>query len=100
MYMKNGLPITESIEINEVVYPPNFWAQANTQMLADCGVSYAADPVPIVSVPTAREIALGQIPPLEWSITPRRLRDAILTPAGAAWLAAVEAQINALRATP
>ena len=41
----------------------------------------------------------AQILALEAMQTPRRMRDAALTPGGAAWLAGLEAQIAGLRAT-
>lgn len=40
----------------------------------------------------------AEIRELEASITPRRLREALLTTEGAAWLAEVDARIAALRA--
>lgn len=40
----------------------------------------------------------AQIAALEAQQTPRRIRDTLLTPEGAAWLADLEAQIAALRA--
>lgn len=42
--------------------------------------------------------ALRQIVELEASVTPRRMREALLTQAGADWLAAVEDQIALERA--
>lgn len=45
-----------------------------------------------------RDDLLQQIVAIETMVTQRRLRDAILTPEGAAWLADVEAQIAARRA--
>ena len=42
---------------------------------------------------------LAQIADLEASVTDRRLREAMLTDAGRAWLADVDAQIAALRGT-
>ncbi|MGJ0509071.1 MAG: hypothetical protein ACR652_18510 [Methylocystis sp.] len=42
--------------------------------------------------------AQTQIDELEFSITPRRLREAVLTESGAKWLSEVDAKIQALRA--
>lgn len=52
------------------------------------------EPAPFIPyVPTA----LDEIRNLEALITPRRLREAVLTPEGKAWLEGIEAQIAALR---
>jgi hypothetical protein len=48
-----------------------------------------------VVAPTAQE----QIRTIEATITPRRLREAVLTAEGKTWLEAADAQIAALRAT-
>lgn len=50
--------------------------------------------IPAVA-PTIQE----QIIAIEATITPRRLRDAVLTVEGKAWLETTDAQISALRAT-
>jgi hypothetical protein len=47
--------------------------------------------------PDARAAILRQISALEASVTPRRAREAILSDAGRAWLANVDAQIATLR---
>lgn len=54
-------------------------------------------PDPVLPVAPQAEV-LTAIRELEVSVTPRRLREAILTPEGAAWLADIEAQIAAKRA--
>lgn len=46
----------------------------------------------------ARNAILRQIAALEATVTARRVRESILTEAGAAWLADVDQQIAALRA--
>ncbi len=46
---------------------------------------------------SARRGVLKQIETLEAEITPRRLREAVLTPEGATWLQAKEDEIQVLR---
>lgn len=47
--------------------------------------------------PTNNQIIQDNIRALELSVTPRRAREAALTPEGKAWLADVDSQIEALR---
>lgn len=49
--------------------------------------------------PGPRAEARRRIAEIEATVTPRRLREAVLTPAGASWLAEQEAAIAAIRAT-
>lgn len=51
-----------------------------------------------VPAPTPAEIAVQKIETLEASITARRLREAVLSDAGKAWLTDIEMQIQVLRA--
>ena len=48
-------------------------------------------------VPTERDMLVAQIGEIEASVTPRRLREAVLTEEGRAWLGGVEAEIARLR---
>ncbi|HYD63327.1 MAG TPA: hypothetical protein VEC35_23425 [Noviherbaspirillum sp.] len=50
------------------------------------------------AIDAARNAILAQIVALEGTVTQRRMREALLTEAGAAWLANVDGQIAALRA--
>ena len=54
--------------------------------------TYTPPPVP---EPTPSEAAFRRIKQLEASVTPRRMREAVLTNAGAGWLQDVEDQIAA-----
>lgn len=47
--------------------------------------------------PSENDLLKVQIAELEATVTPRRLREAILSQDGADWLAAVESEISALR---
>lgn len=48
---------------------------------------------------TAKRDALQQISALEAQVTQRRLREAVLSPEGGAWLQSIETQIATLRST-
>jgi hypothetical protein len=62
-----------------------------------CGMTYTNG---VFAAPAAdgTAAALREIARLEATITPRRLREAVLSAEGAAWLAAVDAAIAAERA--
>ena len=53
---------------------------------------------PVIPVPSPTDAILAQISALEATQTPRRIRDAVSSTAGADWLVALETQIEALRA--
>jgi hypothetical protein len=52
----------------------------------------------VAAVPNPNDAIRNQIAELEDTVTNRRMREALLTDTGAAWLSAVEEQIAALRA--
>lgn len=51
------------------------------------------DPIP----PAQRDLVLSQIYAMESQITPRRLREALISDQGKAWIVEIETQINTLR---
>lgn len=57
----------------------------------------AADLAPYMAIEENNQPILEQIAALELQITPRRVREAMLTPEGKAWLQSKESQIAALR---
>jgi len=65
------------------------------------GVAVPSEAALLAALPAAqaRADALAAIATLENQITPRRMRDAVLTPEGSDWLAAQEAAIAVHRAT-
>lgn len=102
--MKFSLPdgqivrIDQSFIMNDIQYPSNWIRFMTVNERIEFGAieipeEPAPDPTPYV--PTA----LDEIRNLEASVTPRRLREAVLTEEGKAWLANVESQIATLRAS-
>jgi hypothetical protein len=87
--------IDQEFEMGGVRYPSN-WLRSmkNDERMAFGAVELPEPESPVTPyVPTA----FDEIRNLEALITPRRLREAVLTPEGKAWLEGIEAQIAALR---
>lgn len=93
--IENGIVI-ERLDAKELppFHPSLYWvecpAECKEGWLFDEG-EFTLQPLPLPSV-------ASQILAIEAQITPRRMREAILTTEGAAWLSAKEAEIEALRA--
>jgi hypothetical protein len=86
----------DAVEITREQHIELLDAQANGMMIS---VGENSEPIAIHRPPpTATEVALGRIAILEASVTPRRMREALLTEAGAEWLATVDSEITTLRA--
>ena len=66
--------------------------ELTAQDIADIAASEAA-----AAGQAGRNSILAQIAGIEVTITPRRIREAMLTDAGKAWIASADAQITALR---
>ena len=88
--------IDTAFNYGDVQYPPNWLRLMTVAEREAFGAVELPEPVdvptPYVPGPT------DHIRNLEATITPRRLREALLTDEGKAWLADVEAQIAAHRA--
>ena len=87
--------IDQEFEMGGVRYPSNWLRFMNHDERMAFGAVELPEPEPPVTpyVPTV----FDEIRNLEALITPRRLREAVLTPEGKAWLEGIEAQISALR---
>lgn len=87
--------IDQAFDLADVQYPSN-WLRlmTPTERLA-FGALELPEPEPPVTpyAPTP----MDKIRDLEAQVTPRRLREAVLTPEGKAWLEGIDAQISALR---
>jgi|DEB19_MinimDraft_3_1074340.scaffolds.fasta_scaffold24088_2 hypothetical protein len=99
--MRFSLPDGQTVRIDQpftmggVNYPYNWLRLMTPSERMQFGAIELPEPAPEVTpyVPTP----LDEIRNLEAQITPRRLREAVLTPEGKAWLEGIEAQISALR---
>lgn len=99
--MKFSLPdgqvvrIDQEFEMGGVRYPSNWLRLMTPTERTEFGAIELPEPPEQVTpyVPTP----LDEIRNLEAQITPRRLREAVLTPEGKAWLEGIDAQIAALR---
>lgn len=60
---------------------------------------HSLDPIPLSSEEIYKRDVLSQIANLESQVTQRRLREAVLSPEGGAWLQSIEKQIATLRST-
>ena len=88
--------IDQSFVMDEIQYPSNWIRSMTVAERVEFGaIELPEDPAPEPTpyVPTA----LDEIRNLEASVTPRRLREAVLTEEGKAWLANIESQIATLR---
>lgn len=120
MYRHNGLRIKGPITINDNIYPINYWDHLSPNELLSLGVEYVPDhvmPDPALytwterpdgtldikplSVPppmwTEKQLIDARINAIETTITSRRLREALLSKAGADWLLSQDNAIKALR---
>lgn len=86
----------DAVEITEAEHAALLEGQSSGKIItADKnGKPVLSDPLP----PSSNDVIKSQIADLEKSVSDRRLREAVLTEAGAAWLADVNAQIEVLRA--
>ena len=93
-----------ALALNELLAAPVLYRDASSYARL---VATWADPRPVPSeadieaaaaTVAARRVVLATIATLEADVTPRRMREAVLTQAGADWLAAKEAEIAAERA--
>ena len=94
---ENGYARIEGNE-NEPDYNPDTQVLVSTDMVALIGGVYKFTYT--VRYKTQEELksdVIAQINTLEAQITPRRLREAVLTPEGKSWLATIENAIEALR---
>ena len=99
--MKFSLPDGQTVRVDQpftmggVNYPHNWLRLMTPTERMQFGAVELPEPASEVTpyVPTP----LDEIRNLEAQITPRRLREAVLTPEGKAWLGGIEAQISALR---
>lgn len=100
--MKFSLPdgqtvrIDQSFVMDEIQYPSN-WIRSMTvlERIEFGAIEIPEDPVP---EPTPYiQTPMDEIRSLEASVTPRRIREAVLTEEGKIWLANIEAQIAVLR---
>ena len=100
--MKFSLPdgqtvrIDQSFVMDEIQYPSNWIRSMTVAERVEFGaIELPEDPAPESTpyVPTA----LDEIRNLEALVTPRRLREAVLTEEGRSWLASIESQIATLR---
>lgn len=99
--MKFSLPdgqtvrIDQEFEMGGVRYPSNWLRLMTPTERTEFGAIELPEPPEQVTpyVPTP----FDEIRNLEAQITPRRLREAVLTPEGKAWLEGIDAQIAALR---
>jgi hypothetical protein len=79
-----------------MTYKTIYWDSATqSQQERDCTPEEVAE---IDARKTAPVPIHAQITALETTVTPRRIREAVLTEDGALWLAGVDAQIATLRA--
>ncbi|MBM4231690.1 MAG: hypothetical protein FJ184_13305 [Gammaproteobacteria bacterium] len=87
--------IDQPFNMGDVQYPSNWLRLMTPSERLEFGAVELPEPEPPVTpyVPTA----FDEIRNLEALITPRRLREAVLTPEGKAWLEGIDAQISALR---
>lgn len=89
-------------DISELFHPSLFWVEV-TDPSGKIGWRYEGDaflpPLPVdPSPPSESDIARQQISEIESTITNRRLREAMLSTTGKAWLSDRDAEIAALRA--
>lgn len=90
--------IDQSFVMNEIQYPPNWIRSMSVIERIEFGAIELPEdhvPEPTPYVPTA----MDEIRNLEALVTPRRLREAVLTEDGRAWLSGIESQIAALRSS-
>ena len=87
--------IDRPFNYNDAQYPAN-WLRL---MTPDQRIAFGAIEQPEPEAPNTPYVptAADHIRNLEATVTPRRIREALLTPEGKAWLEGVEAQIAALR---
>lgn len=92
-----GAPPPDAIEIAEELHASLLEAQSAGQAIVPDrnGLPMATDPVALMTEQERVRMRIGQ---LELQVTARRLREALLTQEGAAWLKALEQQIAQLRA--
>ena len=84
------------VEISDEVYKSVCSNRPIDKILSadEKGFPILVDPAP----PSESDIVIKQIIEIESTITDRRLREAVLSPAGKAWLSARDSEIAALRA--
>ena len=87
--------IDQPFTFNDVQYPSNWLRLMSVQDRISFGAVELPEPVdvPTPYVPGPRDHIVN----LEALITPRRLRDAVLTEEGKQWLAVIESQIAVYR---
>jgi hypothetical protein len=88
--------IDQSFVMDEIQYPSN-WIRS---MTVSERMEFGAIELPEDPVPESAQYVLtpmDEIRNLEASVTPRRIREAVLTEEGKIWLANIEAQIAVLR---
>lgn len=85
-----------------MTYKTTYWdAESHSQKERDCTPEEIAEidaRKAAAIVESTNAAILSQITALEATVTQRRLREAVTTTEGKAWLTAVDAQIAALRA--
>jgi hypothetical protein len=83
-----------------MTYKTTYWdAETKTQLVRNCTPEEIAEIEARKASPQSGNAPiLAQIAKLEGTVTPRRVREAITSEAGALWLAGVDTQIAALRA--